>query len=148
MRQFKGRKHQAGFIGEIIGAVIGAVASKKASKTQAKAAKDAGQFQLQAAQESIAEQRRQFDIAQENQKPWMEAGRRSLGTMEGLLRGPPKSKYAKFTGTPGWKPKSQAPQFQAPQNALQQSASKFNKAGLMGLGAVDYVKLLQRRNFS
>ncbi len=97
----------AGPAGAVIGAVAGPLIAgafgKSASDKQVDAAKEAGQFQLQAAQESIAEQKRQFDIAQANQKPWIEAGVRSLGTMEELLRGPV-NKYSKFTGTPGWKP--------------------------------------------
>ena len=86
-------------IAAIGSAVIGGLSSRSASKTQAKAAKESGQMQLQAARESIAEQKRQFDIAQQNMQPWLQAGQRALGGMERALYGPEKSKYAKFTGT-------------------------------------------------
>ena len=86
-------------IAAIGSAVIGGLSSKSAAKTQAKSAKESGQMQLQAARESIAEQKRQFDIAQQNMQPWLQAGQRALGGMERALYGPEKSKYAKFTGT-------------------------------------------------
>ena len=110
MREIKGFKRQRGFIewlpaiATVGSALFGGSSAKKAAKTQAKAAEEAGRYQLQAAQQSIAEQKRQFDIAQTNMQPWLKAGGRALGAMESALYGPPTSKYAKFVGSRGTPP--------------------------------------------
>lgn len=56
-------------------ATIGAVASSRAAGKQADAIKHG-------TDQSVAEQRRQFDIAQEMRKPWVESGTRALGALE------------------------------------------------------------------
>lgn len=60
--------------GALIGGVLAGEASKRAAKTSAGASREA-----------IAEQRRQFDVTQEQQKPWLEAGKKALGDYGDLL---------------------------------------------------------------
>ncbi len=60
--------------GAVAGGLLAGEASKNAAKTSANASKEA-----------IAEQRRQFDIGQENLKPWQKAGEEALGRYEGFL---------------------------------------------------------------
>ena len=79
--------------------LLGMSGSKKASKTRAKAAEDAGQLQLTAARESIAEQRRQFNIIQKNSEDQRRRGKRAGEAMEMALFGPQQSKYSKFVGS-------------------------------------------------
>ena len=79
--------------------IIGGMGSSKAAKTQAKAAEDAGQLQLTAARESIAEQRRQFNIIQKNSEDQRRRGKRAGEAMEMALFGPQQSKYSKFVGS-------------------------------------------------
>jgi len=50
-----------------------------------KASDDAGKRASNAQLDANAEQRRQFDITQEQNKPWLEAGQRGLGSYEELL---------------------------------------------------------------
>jgi len=64
--------------GAIAGALAGGILAGQASKDAAKTAQ-AGQ------REAIAEQRRQFDIAQKQQKPWRQAGESALGRYEQML---------------------------------------------------------------
>ncbi len=61
--------------GAIAGAVIGGVLSGEASKGAAGTA-------AAAQREGIAEQRRQFDIAQKQTEPWRQAGESALGRYE------------------------------------------------------------------
>ena len=49
------------------------------------AAKDAGQAAAQSSAEAVAEQRRQFDITQENLSPFLEAGKGALTQQQALL---------------------------------------------------------------
>lgn len=62
------------FVGDIVGGILGARASKKA-----------GKLQYQAAQEGIAENRRQFDVTREDLSPWLAAGKQALGASGNLL---------------------------------------------------------------
>ena len=87
--------------GAVIGlgaAVIGGVGSSKASKAQEKAAQRAGDAQLQAARETVAEQRRQYDQTRADQAPWMQAGENALSVQQEMLFGVPDNKYGEFTG--------------------------------------------------
>lgn len=45
-------------------------------------ARSASRAQTRAADGTIAEQRRQFDVTQQNMAPWMEAGRNALGRLQ------------------------------------------------------------------
>jgi len=84
----------------IIGsAVIGGVASRYASKTQAKAGGKAGDATLQAAQETIAEQKRQYDLTRSDMAPWMQAGTSALSAQQEMLFGPQDDPYGEFGGT-------------------------------------------------
>jgi len=60
--------------GSVISSAVGASAARKASKAQSKAA-DA----------TVAEQRRQFDITQANLQPFQEAGTAAIGSQQALL---------------------------------------------------------------
>lgn len=61
-------------IGDLVGGYMGS-----------DAAKDAAQIQMDATKLGIDEVRRQFDQTRTDQLPWMEAGKRALGTLEGQL---------------------------------------------------------------
>src|SRR5574337_138232 len=54
---------------------------------QSGAAKDAANASNQATQQSIAEQKREFDINQANQAPWLNAGKGALSQMQALNSG-------------------------------------------------------------
>ena len=62
-------------IGSAIGGIMGAQASEQASSDQ-----------LYAAQQSIAEQKRQFDITQQNQKPFLQAGTGAVNQLSTLMQ--------------------------------------------------------------
>jgi len=64
--------------GSIAGAALGGIFAGQASK-------DAAGTAAGAQREGIAEQRRQFDIAQKQQEPWRRAGESALGRYEGML---------------------------------------------------------------
>lgn len=56
--------------------------------TQAKASIKAAGIGAEQQQKALEEQRRQFDITQQNAAPWMQAGQRALGSLEsGLASG-------------------------------------------------------------
>lgn len=61
-------------IGDLVGGYMGS-----------DAAKDAAQMQIDATKLGIDEVRRQYDQTRADQLPWMEAGKRALGTLEGQL---------------------------------------------------------------
>jgi len=69
----------------LIAAGVGAAGTIAASKSQSNAAKSAANASQQATDATIAEQRRQFDIAQQNQQPWLQAGTQSIGHYANLL---------------------------------------------------------------
>lgn len=68
----------------LIAAGVGASGTIAASNAQSKAAKSAANASQQATDASIAEQRRQFDIAQQNQQPWLNTGQSALSELAGL----------------------------------------------------------------
>lgn len=68
----------AAVAGPVIGSIIG-------GNQQASAANSAADAQTQAAQASIAEQRRQFDINQQNAQPFVQAGQNSVKKLSNLL---------------------------------------------------------------
>lgn len=68
----------------LIAAGVGAAGTVAASNAQSKAAKSAANASQQATDASIAEQRRQFDIAQQNQQPWLNTGQSALTELAGL----------------------------------------------------------------
>lgn len=65
-------------------AALGAAGSAIGSSAQSKAAGKAANASQQAADATIAEQRRQFDIGQQNQQPWLTAGNSALNQLAGL----------------------------------------------------------------
>lgn len=69
----------------ILGAsALGAAGSIASNKAQSSAAKSAANASQQATDASIAEQRRQFDIAQQNQQPWLATGTSALNQLASL----------------------------------------------------------------
>lgn len=75
----------AAVIGPIAGAVIGGGAALAASSNASDAATQAANTQAAANQAAINEQRRQFDINQQNLAPWLAAGKAALGQQGDLL---------------------------------------------------------------
>lgn len=71
----------AAILGSAALGAAGSIASSSAQKSAAKSAANASQA---ATDQSIAEQRRQFDIAQQNQAPWLTTGTSALNTIAGL----------------------------------------------------------------
>lgn len=65
-------------------AALGAAGSIAGSKAQSNAAKSAANASQNATDATIAEQRRQFDIANQNQQPWLNAGNSALNQLAGL----------------------------------------------------------------
>lgn len=71
----------------VAGAAIAAGGAIYAANKQSSAAKDAANASNQATQQSIAEQKREFDINQANQAPWLNAGKGALSQMQALNGG-------------------------------------------------------------
>lgn len=69
----------------LFGSLIGAATSIIGGNAQKKAASKAAQAQVQAAEKAIGEQRRQFDITQQNFAPYLGAGTSALGQIGALL---------------------------------------------------------------
>lgn len=82
----------------LAGAAIGAVGSIYAANKQSGAAKDAANASNQATQQSIDEQKREFDINQANQAPWLNAGKGALAQMQALNGGD----FSSFTQSPDY----------------------------------------------
>lgn len=68
----------------IAAAAIGAGGALLSSRAQSKASDRAAQASQQAADQATAEQRRQFDIAQQNQAPWLATGTSALNQLASL----------------------------------------------------------------
>lgn len=69
----------------IAAAAIGVGGSLLASNAQSKAAKSAANASQAAADAATAEQRRQYDLARQDQMPWLQAGTKALGSYADLL---------------------------------------------------------------
>lgn len=72
------------------GALISASASKSAAGKAASSAERAGEIQAQAALAGVEEQRRQFDVIQGTQKPFLQTGYASLDALSDMLGLPPR----------------------------------------------------------
>ena len=71
-----------------IGAGVSGAGAVASSVIGGSAAKSAAQTQATAAEQAAAEQAREFNITQQNEAPWLQAGQTSLGTlMSGLQPG-------------------------------------------------------------
>ncbi|KKM71100.1 hypothetical protein LCGC14_1434060 [marine sediment metagenome] len=115
MKQFNGPKYQGGWwqiVAAVAPAVIKAISGSIGSKTQAKAAEQAGDYTLQAAQETIAEQKRQYDLSRSDVAPWMQAGSTALSAQQQMLFGAP-SQPSGPIATEGLQPGATA--YQGPQ---------------------------------
>lgn len=67
------------------GALIGGIASAVGSSQQAGAANNAANLQSTDAAKSLAEQQREFNINQQNQAPFLQAGQGAVTTLSGLI---------------------------------------------------------------
>lgn len=85
--------------GIVAGAVIGAVGSSMAANKEAGAAKDASNAQLQASNQSIAEQQREYNQTRTDQLPFLQAGYGALDKENALLKGD----YSGFENSPDYK---------------------------------------------
>jgi hypothetical protein len=81
------------------GAIIGAVGSYLGNREANKGNNKATQAGLQGQQNYIDELKRQFDINQANQAPWLTAGKGALGNLQSLLSGD----YSGFMDSPDYK---------------------------------------------
>ena len=68
----------------LIAAGVGAAGTIAASNAQSNAAKSAANASQKATDASIAEQRRQFDLARQDQQPWLTTGASALGRLASL----------------------------------------------------------------
>jgi len=101
----------------------------------ADASKQAGSRAADAQREGIAEQRRQFDITQAQNKPWLEAGQQGLGKYQDML-----DQQAEY----GNRIRSNIPgQFQSPTNIPQAYQSQTNIPGAYQGQAGDYFGRIQ-----
>lgn len=105
----------------LIAAGVGAAGTIAASKSQSNAAKSAANASQQATDATIAEQRRQFDIAQQNQQPWLNTGKSALNELAGLYGlgtggGANASTYAFLQANPQAKASIDAGNFGGPGN--------------------------------
>ena len=68
-----------------------------------KAAKDAARIQAQASDAAVAEDRRQFDVTQQNNQPWLDTGKRALGRLEdpNAFQASPGYQFVRDQGTSG-----------------------------------------------
>ena len=87
------------------GAAIAAHGAGKAANAQEQASMYAADLNKQAADEALAEQKRQYDIGQQNLAPWLSTGKGALSTLSGLMQ--PGGDLTK--------------QFQAPTNVTEQN---------------------------
>ena len=69
----------------VAAAVISAAASNDASRKSANAAKDAANIGAQSSQDQLAEARRQFDIQQQNQAPFLQRGNQAADRLQFLM---------------------------------------------------------------
>ncbi len=85
-------------------ALAGLGAGLYSGNQQAKAAERAAQMQHDATMQSLAEQKRQFGISQNNMAPWMRAGQGALAEQQSLmgLGGDSEASLRSLTTSPGY----------------------------------------------
>lgn len=91
----------------IAGGVMGSNAASSAADAQAQAAEQAAQLQHQDAQDALAFQKEQYNTAQKEFAPWLQAGTGAIGSLSDLMQN---------GGFPDW-----TGQFQAPTAATEQN---------------------------
>lgn len=130
-----------GAVGAVAGAGIGAVGASKAAGAQSDAAKSAAQLQHQDQQASLAEQKRQFDLQQQNLAPWLKAGTQGINSLSGLLSTPGQGLLTPWTDqfhAPTADQARQTPGYQFAQeqgqNSIQNSAAAHG--GLLSTGTM------------
>lgn len=75
----------AGVGTSVAGAVMGSKASSQAADAQVSASKYAADLQKQSSDEALAFQKQQWETAQKNQQPWIDAGKGALGDLTANL---------------------------------------------------------------
>ena len=78
--------------GAVVGAVVGGVLQNNAANKASKA-------QQKAADQSVAEQRREYDLTRQDQMPWLQAGSNALGLQQNYLNGD----WSGFYNSPDYK---------------------------------------------
>ncbi len=97
-----------GLSNNALGSLVSGGASLLGANMAANSAKDAAAIQAQSGQAAIDEARRQFDIGQTNQKPWMTGGKEALGAQLDLMglpggtTGSSTNALAELQKTPGY----------------------------------------------
>jgi hypothetical protein len=109
----------------IAGALAGGIGSAVAGGAQASAATNAANLQSQNQQASLAEQEREFNLNQQNQAPWLQAGKQGIGTLSSLLSTPGQGLLTPWTQ-----------QFQAPTAAQAAATPGYQFQLQQGLGAI------------
>lgn len=84
--------------GIVAGAAIGAIGSSIAANKESKAAKNAADAQTDAANQSIAEQQREYNQSRTDQMPFLQAGYGALDKENALLNGD----YSGFQNSPDY----------------------------------------------
>jgi len=126
----------------LFGSIIGAATSIIGGNAQKKAANKAAQAQVQAADKAIGEQRRQFDITQDNFAPYLGAGTSALGQIGNLLG-------ISTPGTTDWEAYVRAnPDALANWNAIRGTKSDTFGGDIGAFGKYHYDKDGARRDIS
>jgi hypothetical protein len=130
------------FWGDIAGAGIGAVGSLIAGNQASSAYDDAANTSAQAATQAINEQRRQFDISQQNLLPFIEVGTSAVGQQAALTglagQDAQRQAYGNFIDSPG----------QQWLRDQQEKALLRNSAAIGGLGGGNVRSALQEQAFN
>ncbi|MFC4728799.1 hypothetical protein [Coralloluteibacterium thermophilus] len=82
----------------VTGAAIGAATTLYSTNQAKKSAQGAANAQVGASNAAIAEQQRQFDLARQDQMPWLQAGQTALSSLERLNSGD----YSGFENSPDY----------------------------------------------
>jgi len=97
-----------GLSGNALGSLASGAASLYGANQASNSAADAASISAASSDKALAEQRRQFDVGQTNQTPWMTAGKSALGSQLDLMglpggtTGSPTNSLAELQKTPGY----------------------------------------------
>lgn len=127
--------------GSVGGSVVGAVGASKAAGAQSKAAMSAAELQHQDQQASLAENKRQFDLQQQNLAPWLKAGTQGINTLSSLLSKPGEGLLTPWTDTFKAPTAAEAEATPGYQFALQQGQNSIENSaaahgGLLSTGSM------------
>lgn len=85
--------------GALGGAALSSSASENAANTQATAAEQGQQLQAEEAQKALDFQEKEWSTQQQNEAPWLAAGKGAVGTLSGLTSTPGEGLLTPWTGT-------------------------------------------------